>query len=135
MKKIRLNLRHFFQTQAEEENPATGVVETPPVEASANNEPPASEAPPTEETAPVETAPVDTAPTQATEDVMQVEMSETEYQTLLADADHWRKNKAELETLRRWHGNLVGQAVTPGADANTGTAGKKRSYETAPWNQ
>ncbi|MGM9510172.1 hypothetical protein ACS5NO_20725 [Larkinella sp. GY13] len=130
MKKIRLSLRHFFQTQAEEENPATPVVETPPVEASAENEPLSSEAPPTEETAPVETA-----PTQASEDVMQVEMSETEYQTLLADAGHWRKNKAELETLRRWHGNLVGQAVTPGADANTGTTGKKRSYETAPWNQ
>lgn len=125
MKKIRLSLRHFFQTQAEEENPATAVAET-----TAENEPPASEAPPTEETAPVETA-----PTQATDDVMQVEMSEMEYQTLLADADHWRKNKAELETLRRWHGNLVGQAVTPGADANTGTASKKRSYETAPWNQ
>ncbi|WP_421830244.1 hypothetical protein [Larkinella sp.] len=129
MKKIRLNLRHFFQTQAEEENPATDVVETTSVEASAENEPPTekiSTETPTKETTP---------PPVAAADVLEVEMSEAEYQTLLADAGHWRKNKAELETLRRWHGNLVGQAVTPGADANTGTTGKKRSYETAPWNQ
>jgi hypothetical protein len=129
MKKIRLSLRHFFQTQAEEENPATAVVETPSVETTAENEQPT-------ETTSTETPTEETTPPQvAAADVLEVEMSEAEYQTLLADADHWRKNKAELETLRRWHGNLVGQAVTPGADANAGAGGKKRSYETAPWNQ
>lgn len=142
MSKIRLSLRHFFQKQASEEQVVTPkdteVIDSEVTKESTEEESP-EETEEEESTSTTSESETVTEPTPAESEasaataVREIEVDEAEYNAMVADANSWRTNKAELERLRKWHSNSTDVRTVATSDANQG--GSKQSWKQAPWNQ
>lgn len=117
----------------------TGEETDAPVDAAVGEDIVAEEAPAAEpvagEIVVVEGEALETATGVATPEVEMAGLPAAELMQIRADAASWNTHKGEFAVLQNWYKNATGSAVVAATvDAADAVPGKKKSWETAPWN-